>query len=142
MSISRRDALVGASAAVAVAGVPTAVAAAISPSTIEDPVLALKREWDARWKRYESETDESDEVNDPLYDALDEVAYEIFQTPATTPAGIAVKLILWARIHVGNDASGLGWSREPVHNYPMELDNLPVVSALHDLERLAGEARS
>ena len=47
-----------------------------------------------------SETDDSDEATDPLHDALNETAYKIFQTPATTPAGIAVKLVLWARQQV------------------------------------------
>ena len=110
----------------------------------DDPVLVLKREWDARWERYESETDDSDEANDPLHDALRETEYEIFQTPATTLAGIAVKLILWARLHVDRGNKGAGdWSRIPVSAYTsLDLDHLPVISALHDLERLAGEARS
>ncbi len=57
----------------------------------EDPVLALKRDWDARWQRYVSETDESDEVVDPLHARMNETTYEIFQTPATTLAGVAVR---------------------------------------------------
>ncbi len=107
---------------------------------IEDPVLALKQEWEARWERYASETDKSDEATDPLHDALNETAYEIFQTPATTPAGIAFKLVLWARQHItrGTQESA-DWSRPPVTAYPHDLDELPVVSALHDLERLAGQ---
>ncbi len=103
---------------------------------IEDPVLVLKREFDARWERYKSETDDSDEVLDPLHERMNEVAYQIFQTPATTLAGIAVKLVLWARQHIGHDATGKGWSGTPVTAYPRDLDHLPVVSALHDLERL------
>ena len=106
-------------------------------SAIEDPVIVLKREWQARWERYESETDESEEVTDPLHDRVNETAYEIFQTPATTPAGIAFKLVLWARQHIGHGAFGAGWSKPPVSAYnSLDLDNLPVVSALHDLERL------
>ena len=80
---------------------------------------------------------------DPLFDALSKTAYEIFQTPATTIEGIAFKLVLWARQHVeGGYEGNTGWSRPPVTAYPHDLDHLPVVSALHDLERLAGEAPS
>jgi hypothetical protein len=103
---------------------------------IEDPVLALKREWEARWERYASETDKSDKATDPLHDALNETAYEIFQTPATTPAGIAFKLVLWAHQHIDHDDEGTDWSRPPVTAYSRDLDHLPVVSALHDLERM------
>ena len=81
MQITRRDALTGATAAVAVATVPTIVVATTKP---EDPVLVLKREWDARWDEYVSETDDSDEVLDPLHDRLGEITYQILQTPATT----------------------------------------------------------
>ena len=106
--------------------------------TIEDPVLALKREWETRWQQYERESDSPDEIMWPLHDALNETAYEIFQTPATTLAGIAFKLVLWARQHItrGTQESA-DWSRPPVTDYPRDLDHLPVVSALHDLERMA-----
>ena len=110
----------------------------------EDPVLALKREWDARYRRLDDARgdDVSDETLEPFYKRLGEAEYQIFQTPATTPAGIAVKLILWARQHVeGRYEGGADWSRTPVTDYPRDLDHLPVVSALHDLERLAGETR-
>ncbi len=99
MRISRRDALTGATAAVAVAAVPTIVVATTKP---EDPVLVLKREWDARWDEYVSETDDSDEVLDPLHDRLGEITYQILQTPATTIEGVAVKLVLWARYPFGS----------------------------------------
>ena len=87
---------------------------------------------------YEQPTD-SDEASEPFYKRMDETI--IFHTPATSPAGVAVKLILWARQHCGVDASGLSWNREPIEGKPLDLDYLPVISALHDLERLAGEAR-
>ena len=109
-------------------------------SAIYDPVLVLKREWLARWERIQKEPDESDEARDPLYERLSETEYEVFQTPATTLAGVAFKLVLWARPHIGYDASGAGWSKTPAETYPRDLDELPVVSALHDLERLAGQA--
>ncbi len=60
-------------------------------SRCEDPVLALKREWDARWERYKSETDESDEVMDPLHDRLIDAEYAIYLTPATSLAGVVIK---------------------------------------------------
>ena len=109
----------------------------LTAGLVEDPVLVLKREWEARWQRFESETSESDEVMEPLNDRMNETAYEIFQTPATTLAGVAFKLVLWAHQHIGHDASGAGWSKPPVESFPQDLDHLPVVSALHDLERMA-----
>ena len=109
----------------------------------EDPVVALTRAWDHRYKRLNDAPDDSDEALEPFYQRMDEIALQIFHTPATTPAGIAVKLVLWARQHCGADAGDQSWNREPVENYTeLDLDYLPVISALHDLECLAGEARS
>ena len=83
------------------------------------------------------DTDDEEETSDRLFGAMNEVAEQIFRTPATTLEGVAVKLVLWARQHVGHDDTGLSWSREPIEDYSMDLDKLPVVSALHDLERMA-----
>ncbi len=111
---------------------------------IDDPVLALKREWEARYKlldehRDNPDADDSDEAVDPLYNRLRETEYQILQTRATTPAGIAVKLVLWARLHCDADqTSGLSWNHEPIAGKPFDLDHLPVVSALNDLEHMAG----
>ena len=112
----------------------------------EDPVLALKAEWEARYKaldehRDDPDSDESDEAVQPLYDRLHETEVQILRTRATTPAGIAVKLILWARQNLKRGVTtGLSWNREPIEGELHDLDSLPVISALHDLERLAGAA--
>ena len=66
-------------------------------SVIEDPILALKREWEARYTALDEQRDtgdDSDEARQPFYDRLDETEVQILRTPATTPAGITVKLIL------------------------------------------------
>ena len=79
-----------------------------------------------------------------LLDALGETSFEILKTPATTPAGIAVKLVIWARYHIreGHKFED-DLARFPVSDYTsLDLTDLPIISALHDLERLAGEARS
>ncbi len=112
----------------------------------EDPVLALKRDWDARWQRYESETDESDEVMDPLHDQLTDAEYAIHLIPATTLAGVAVKLWLWTRTKTPEANTEPEWWKAPLSEMSERgqgwLEFLPIASALQDLERLAGEARS
>jgi hypothetical protein len=111
------------------------------PSASEDPVLALKREWEARYKALDGQRDtgdDSDEARQPFYDRLREIEQRILRTWATTPAGIAVKLILWARLRCSADeVSGLSWNRKSIEGEPFDLDRLPVMSALHDLERMA-----
>ena len=113
-----------------------------NPKTPEqDPILALKREWDARDQRLDNEPDDSDAARDPLYEARSDVEYAILRTPATTIEGVAIKLWLWARCH-GPFRGPSDWWKRPLEDMPSELDELPVASALQDLERLAGEARS
>ena len=119
----------------------TAAAPPSSASVSEDPVLALKREWDTRWERYESETDRSDEVIDPLHAWLNEAEFAIHRTPATTPAGIALKLKMWTRNHCPGIVS-YDWWKAPLDEFDDDLDELPILSALHDLERLTGRAQS
>ncbi len=112
----------------------------------EDPVLALKREWEARYKaldehRDDPDADDSDEAVQPFYNRLHETEVEILRTQATTLAGIAVKLILWARLHCNADeVSGLSWTRKSIEGDPHDLDHLPVLSALLDLERISSGA--
>ena len=110
----------------------------------DDPVLALKAEWEARYKLLKEQPDDSsDKALQPFYNRLHETEVQILRTGATTPAGIAVKLILWARQNLERGVTtGLSWNREPIEGEPHDLDRLPVISALHDLERLAGRARS
>ena len=109
---------------------------------IDDPVLALKAEWEARNKLLKEQPDDSsDEALQPFYDRLHETEVQILLTRSTTLAGIAVKLILWARQNLKRGVTtGLSWNREPIEDELHDLDSLPVISALHDLERLAGEA--
>lgn len=110
---------------------------------IEDPILALKREWEARYElldehRSGDDDDDSDEARQPFYDRLAETEVQILRTRATTPAGIAVKLILWARQHcTADELSGLSWNRKSIEGDPHDLDRLPVMSALLDLERMS-----
>ena len=87
-----------------------------------------------------SRPDESDEARDPLLDRLIEMEVEMHRTPATTPAGIAVKLRMWARHH----GSGLGedWWQSSVEDFGQNLDVVPIIGALRDAERLAGRAQS
>ena len=139
MRISRRTALTGATAAVAATIVPTAAVATTEP---EDPVLVLKREWEARYNLIPSDPDASDEYLEPFYRRVDEIEDRILQTPATTSAGVVVKLVLWARQHCESGCTtGLSWNHESIEGRALDLDRLPVISALNDLERLAGEAR-
>ena len=111
-----------------------------------DPVLALKREWEARYRlldeqRDDPNADDSDEAVQPFFDRLRETESQILRTQATTPAGIAVKLILWARLHcTADEVSGLSWNRKSIKGEPFDLDRLPVLSALLDLERMKAGA--
>ncbi len=96
----------------------------------EDPVLALKREWEARYQlldehRDDPDADDSDKAVDPFYDRLRETECQILHTRATTPAGIAVKLVLWARLRSeAGGTSGLDWNGEPIEGKPFDLDYL------------------
>ena len=62
---------------------------------IEDPVLALKREWETRWERYASETDDSDEVTNALNDRVNEPCRDCRRLFCLSHATIASSLI-WA----------------------------------------------
>ena len=136
MSISRRGALLGASAAVAVAGVPTAAHAA-------EPLLALEQEWLALQNLYIDFPDTSDKALDPLAERLLVMEGAIYETPATTLAGIAAKLRVWGYYH-GSWSGNLPyedswWRGDPALTYREEIGFAGVMC---DLERLAGEARS
>lgn len=119
--------------------IPARIEGLITGAT-EDPVLALKREWDARWERHKSEPSDEDKVRDPLLDAVTAAAYAIHRTPATTLEGVAIKLWLWTRAATPELGSRVDWWKDPIadmHGF----DHMPVASALQDLERMAGEAR-
>ncbi len=127
MQISRRNALMGASAAAVAAGVPGAVQA-----FPVEPLLAMEREWFAQRDYLHNYPDDSDAALDPLYDRLYAIEEKIMGTPAQSFAGIAVKLRLVAHysdaINLG--CEGLDWDRKIAFH------------ALRDAERLAGGARS
>ena len=136
MQISRRDALMGAGAAAVVAGVPGAVQA-----TQTDPVAVLVREARAyqEWLDRRNFTASDDEFND-LCDHLSEMEYKIRDTPATSFEGIAGKVrIAWKGAMTCDELSGPPAEFDKVA--PLDPERF-VWSALQDLERLAGEARS
>ncbi len=107
----------------------------------EDPVLALKREWDVRRERLHNEPDETDAVRDPLVKAATEIEFAIHRTPATTLEGVALKLRLWTRIMTPELGSRVDWWKDPIADMH-GLEHMPVASALQDLERMAGKGQS
>ncbi len=159
MSISRRDALLGASAAVAVAGVPTAVAA--KAGLAGDPAIALARQLRVASQAWFDAIDVFDEATHRVgrscfigQKACREIGIEtlwqerehwkaqfwdlrecLLETPAATPRGVLAKLRGFfhdgeiAQIRAGDD---------PDDDLPKEF----AASVYRDLERLAGEARS
>ena len=145
MQITRRNALVGASAA-AVTGLtvaPLAMKAAhVKAALAGEPLLAMEQEWLESRDYYETYLDQSDETDDRLFDKLLDLQYRILLTEAKSPAGVAVKL----RMHCRNNC----WHEEDFANLRPEdaargmgnLEVLPLKAALHDLERLAGRVRS
>ncbi len=89
MSISRRDALVGAIAAVAVAGVPTAV---VARETAADPIIALDIE-----RRRLLSIGFANLNTDHASDLFQKAAYlqiDMIKTPAISIEGVARKLSL------------------------------------------------
>ena len=145
MSISRRDALLGASAAVAVAGVPTAVAAKAALGDViptVDPVLAVEQKWSAFREHIHNYSDESDAALDQLHARLREMEIKIYETPATTPAGIAVKLRLWGGYYgpfYGRSFEEPWWRGDRA---TMGMADTGFACVMCDLERLSGEAPS
>ena len=135
MQISRRDALLGATAAAAVAGVPGAVQAV-------EPLLAMEREWNAHRYSYNNCLDDSDEAREPHFRRLEEMEWNIYQTPAQTPQGVAIKLRLWSRYYASfHDRCYDGdWWKGDLER--MTYAEFGFANVMRDLERLAGEARS
>ncbi len=138
MQISRRDALLGATAAVAVAGVPTAVAA--QAALAGDPVLTLEREWLAQLDVIHNYPDESDEALDPLHERAYEIERQLFLMPAESLQGVMTKLRVWHYYY-----STCSWEAQPYDRvwWRVRLDNLPIAdlggaAVMRDLERLAG----
>ena len=144
-AMTRRNALVSAGAAVVTGAVtaPLALKAAHTKAALAgEPLLAMEQEWLESRDYYETYPDQSDEADDRLFDKLLDLQYRILLTEAKSPAGVAVKL----RMHCRNNC----WAEEDFATPKPEdavrgvgnLEVLPLKAALHDLERLAQEARS
>ena len=129
MRISRRAALAGATAAVAVAAIPAAQAAT------DETLLRMEQEWLAFRDYANNYPDESDEARGPLYARLQEMEDRIFATPAQTPGGIAVKLRLWSHYYVPFTDRKFWW-RGDVDQ--MNGHEFGLGMTMRDLERLAG----
>ncbi len=133
MQITRRNALLGATAAAVVAGVPVAVRA-------DDAVLlAMEQEWLARRAYAINYPEDSDEVLDPLYRAANEIKNRIYTTPAQTLWGVAVKLRVWAQNSGEFQQTfyeGAWWRGDPASMYSGDMG---FAGVMQDLERLARE---
>jgi hypothetical protein len=105
-----------------------------------EPLLEMEKEWFAWRDHCCNYPDESDAARDPLFERLTEMEIQMHRTPATTPAGIAVKLRMWARLH-GHRFEGNWWERS-VEDFGHDLDVVPIIGALHDAERLSGRVQS
>ena len=131
MTISRRGAMLGATAAAVVASVPGAV--------LGDPVVALVNKALAYRAQINNGPDDmSDDRLDALCEPLDEMLNLIWLTPATSVQGVASKVrVAWIQTVPPIDAERIG--------PPEEFDQIGrlaperfIWSALQDLERLAG----
>ena len=138
MTITRRGALIGASAAVVVAGVPGTVQASQT-----DPVAVLVRKSRAyeEWLNTIAGT-VSDEEFDALVEVGSQMEIRIWNTPATSFEGIAGKVRLaWEYSDIEYDVIRDGPPKEFDEICPLHAVRF-IWSALQDLERLAGRARS
>ena len=135
MTISRRDALMGATAAAAVAGVPGAVQAV-------EPLVAMERAWSAHLYSRNIDGDNSDEALEPHFRRLEEMEWNIYQAPARTFQGVATKLRLWSRYYACFHDSSYDddWWKGDLED--MDYAEFGFANVMRDLERLAGEARS
>ncbi|MCH8113808.1 MAG: hypothetical protein IH905_17955 [Proteobacteria bacterium] len=149
MSITRRDALLGATAAAAVTGLTTAplamkaagVKAALAGPT-DEPLIAMEREWNAHRHSCDNCLDDSDEAREPHFRRLEEMEWNIYQTPARTLQGVATKLRLWSRYYAefyDRSYEGAWWQGDLEG---MTYAEFGFANVMRDLERLAGEARS
>ena len=148
MQITRRNALLGATAAAVVTGLTVAplamkaagVKAALAGPT-DEPLIAMEREWNAQRYSYDDCLDDSDEGREPHFRRLEEMEWNIYQTPARTPQGVATKLRLWSRYYASFDErcyEGAWWQGDLEG---MTYAEFGFANVMRDLERLAGEAR-
>ncbi len=130
--ITRRNALKGSAAVVAtVTSGPVTATAAAHPI---EPLIELERQWRTRLNTAETLPDDMpDEERQPYFDAVWAAEIEIYETPAQSFAGLAVKLRHYcdkAGIFNRSDSWGFDW-----HDELMK-------AALQDAERLAREDAS
>ena len=140
MSISRRDALVGASAAVAVAGVPMA---ALGKTEVDAELIELGRQWQEAYDNWDAAQREGESVEETKAmeshaDDLCEIAWDLQDKIAKVPAFSIEGILIKLRI-VGTDRQLMdrNLSGEWTDTYAQL-----TWQAWDDLERLAGEARS
>ncbi len=141
MNITRRTALATTAAAITTAAIaaPIAIkAAGVQAALAGDPLLALEQEWRAFRDYIHNYPDESDAALDPLYNRLTNMEVRIYETPATTPAGIAVKLRLWGGYYGPFDHRSFEepWWRGNLAN--MGVADTGFACVMCDLERLSG----
>ncbi len=147
MRITRRNALMGATAAAVVTGAITAPiaikAAGVRAALGGEPLVAMEQEWHTFLNYIHNYPDESDAALDPLYARLTEIEEQIYATPARTPQGVAVKLRLWGSYYA--DFSGdhrwkeLWWRGDLAG---MDIAQTGFGYVMRDLERLSGEVTS
>ena len=165
MSISRRDALLGATAAAVVTGLTTAPlamkAAGVKTALAGDPVIDLARQLNAVWKAWMSAQDvyeeaahrvglttfEAQEVSrelgiEPLWQEEQRLKAQfwglqarLLDMPATTPRGVLAKL---RGFYHDGEIALMRAGDDPDNDLPVEF----AASIYRDLERLAKEART
>ena len=146
MNITRRDALMGATAAAVVTGataIPLAIkAAGVKAALGGEPLLAMEREWNAHRHSYNNSVDDSDVALEPHFRRLEEMEWNIYQTPAQTLQGVATKLRLWSRYYACFHDCGYegDWWTGDLEG--MEYAEFGFANVMRDLERLAGRAPS
>ena len=135
MIISRRTALTGATAAVAMAGGAVAI-----HGKSQDPTVEIGRRLTAARNRVNDcpadVTEHDFEMLVASYDALQE---QLLSTPAESLAGVLAKVKYFA------DELVVFRNQAPIYERPyddLEWEHKQIVSAYRDIERLAGEARS
>ncbi len=132
--VTRRRVLMGTTAVAAVTAANSNRPAWTAAAHPVEPLIELERQWRARLNTAEHLPDDMpDDESQPYFDAVWAAGIEIYETPAQSFAGLAVKLRFYCH-HAGlltrSDSWGFNWTDEFGH------------AALRDAERLAGEGVS
>ncbi len=142
MTISRRGALLGAPAAVAVCGMPAGAHTVDPMVAAVDPIFVLEQEWLAQRELLRASPDRSDRALNPHFRRLEEIEWRMYRTPARSLLGVVVKLRIWHRFYAefsGVDADAMWWRGDLAR---LSFGELGFACVMRDLEHLAGEARS